>query len=305
MERRRLAPRPHRGPGRHLPQRGRGMLVIAITLLAVAAHAQPPSSNLTKDVGFDQMLGAKLPLQARFRDESGRELALGELFGRRPVIVAPVYYGCPLLCGQVLTGLARGLKPFALEVGKDFDVVAFSINPDERPALAESKRTAYVERYDRPGTESGWHFLTGEQASITGLCRAIGFRYTQDPRTKLYTHAAGVVVVTRDGVVSRYFFGIDFPPKELERELKQASAGRVGSPIGRLLLFCYDYDQATGKYTLSILRLIRVLGTATAVSLAGFLLVMVRRERRCRRTAMREGGQNQGSMELRGETEGS
>ena len=181
------------------------------------------------------------------------------------------------------------MKPLALEAGKDFDVVAFSINPDETPALAASKRAAYIERYDRPGSESGWHFLTGEESSINALSRAIGFRYTRDARTGLYTHAAGVVVVTGDGVVSRYFFGIEFPPRELEREIKQASAGRVGSPIGRLLLLCYDYDQATGRYTLSILRLMRVLGTATAVSLGGLVLVLVRREMQGRRLAARAG----------------
>jgi protein SCO1/2 len=296
LGRRPLAPDPHRRLRRHLPYKGGGILAIA--LFASAAHAQTAESELTNKVGFDQMLGAKLPLEARFRDQSGRELALFEVFGRRPVILAPVYYGCPLLCGQVLTGLARGLKPLGLEVGRDFDVVAFSINPDEKPALAEAKRTAYIERYDRPGTESGWHFLTGEGASITALCRAIGFRYTQDAQTKLYTHAAGVVVVTSDGVVSRYFFGIDFPPNALERELEQASAGRVGSPIGQLLLLCYDYDRATGKYTLSILRLMRVLGTATAVSLMGFLFVMVRREMRGRRLAMREGEENASSADM-------
>ena len=132
------------------------------------------------------------------------------------MILAPVYYGCPLLCGQVLAGLTRGLKPLSLEAGKDFDVIAFSINPDEGPALAQAKKTAYLERYDRPGTESGWHFLTGEQASITALAETIGFRYTYNPQTKLFTHAAGVVVVTPEGVVSRYFFGIDYPPKELQ-----------------------------------------------------------------------------------------
>ena len=298
LRRRPLAPSPHRRLPRHLPHRGGGMLVIALALFSSAAHAQPAASDLTSKVGFDQLLGAKLPLEARFRDQSGRELALFELFGRRPVILVPVYYGCPLLCGQVLTGLARGLKPLSLEVGRDFDVITFSINPEEKPALAESKGAAYVERYDRPGTESGWHFLTGEQASIAALCSAIGFRYTQDAQTKLYTHAAGVVVVTSDGVVSRYFFGIDFPPKELERELKQASVGRVGSPIGRLLLLCYDYDRATGKYTLSILRLLRVLGTATAVSLMGFLFVMFRREMRGRRLANREGEESASSADV-------
>jgi protein SCO1 len=247
------------------------------------AVAQAVSGGVTTQAGFDQELGAQLPLAAHFRDESGRELPLGDYFGRRPVILAPVYYGCPLLCGQVLAGLARSLRPLSLEAGKEFDVIAFSINPDEGPAMALAKKTVYVERYDRAGTESGWHFLTGEQASIRALAEKIGFRYTYNPQTKLFTHAAGVVIVTPEGVVSRYFFGIDYSPKELQIELERARAGRVGSRIGKLLLLCYDYDAATGKYTLSILRIIRVLGTATALSLVGFLLFMFRREGKDRR----------------------
>jgi protein SCO1/2 len=199
------------------------------------------------------------------------------------VILAPVYYGCPLLCGQLLAGLVRGLKPLSLESGRDFDVIAFSIDPSEGPPLALSKKNAYLERYDRPGTESGWHFLTGESESITALAAKIGFRYTYNQESKQFTHAAGVVVVTPEGVVSRYFFGIDYPPKELQLELERARGGGVGSPIGKLLLLCYDYDAATGKYTVSILRLLRVLGTATAISLAGFLFVMIRREGKARR----------------------
>jgi protein SCO1/2 len=256
---------------------------LSLTFLAVPTRAQTVFGGVTSQVGFEQKLGARLPLEVRFRDESGQEIILGELFGKRPVILAPVYYRCPLLCGQVLTGLARGLKPLSLGAGKDFDLVAFSINPEETPAMAASARAASLERYDRPGSEAGWHFLTGQEASIAALSSAIGFRYTRDPQTTLYTHAAGLVIVTSDGVVSRYFFGIDFPPKELQLEVEQARAGHVGSPIGRLLLLCYDYDQATGKYTLSILRLIRVLGTATAISLGGFLFVMIRREMRGRR----------------------
>ncbi len=266
--------------GRTLPTL---LISLGWALSAAAPAGAQPAGGVTTQAAFDQKLGARLPLSAHFRDESGRDVPLGDYFGRRPVIVAPVYYGCPLLCGQVLAGLTRGLKPLSLEVGKDFDVLAFSINPDEGPALALSKKTSYLERYDRPGTESGWHFLTGDQASIAALAEAIGFRYTFNPETKLYTHAAGVVMVTPGGVVTRYFFGIDFPPKELQLELERARAGSVGSPIGKLLLLCYDYDAATGKYTLSILRLIRVLGTATALSLAGFMLVMFRREARGRR----------------------
>jgi len=190
----------------------------------------------------------------------------------------PVYYQCPMLCNQLLNGLTRSLKPVSLNPGKDFDVVAFSINPSENSLLAGQKKAGYLELYDRAGTESGWHFLTGPEESITALCQAIGFRYTYNPSTQLYAHAAGVVVVTPEGRLARYFYGIDFPPKELQTELLQARAGRIGSPIGRLLLLCYDYDAATGKYTLSILRLIRVLGTTTAVALGGFLLAMFRRE---------------------------
>jgi protein SCO1/2 len=267
---------------------GPTILVILITFPLFAAtytpaRAQPVTGGAVSQVGFDQKLGAQLPLDLRFRDDSGSELRLGELFQKKPVILAPVYYGCPLLCNQLLNGLTRSLKPVSLDPGTDFEVVAFSIDPEETFALAGPKKAAYLERYDRPGTQSGWHFLTGGQASIAALTEAIGFRYAYNPRTKLFTHAAGVLIATPTGRVARYFYGIDFPSRELQSELEQARAGRVGSPIGRLLLLCYDYDAATGKYTLSILRLIRVLGTATALTLAGFLAVMLRREMNERR----------------------
>jgi len=260
--------------------------VFALAFVAggsASVHAQETAGDVVNQVGFDQKLGVRLPLDLLFRDDSGRELTWGDLFGRRPVILAPVYYRCPLLCNQLLNGLTRSLKPLSLDAGKDFDVVAFSINPDEKPELAAMKKLSYLERYDRPGSESGWHFLTGEEASIEALTRAIGFRYTYNPRTQLFAHAAGVVVVTPDGQVARYFYGIDFAANELQAVLEGARQGRVGAPIGRLLLLCYDYDAATGKYTLSILRLNRVLGTATAIALGSFVFVMFRRERSPRR----------------------
>ncbi len=262
------------------------VLVVSVGCVAsisATTAAQATVGGVVSQVGFDQKLGAQLPLDLAFRDETGRELRLAELFGQRPMILAPVYYRCPLLCNQLLNGLTRSLKPVALGAGKDFDVVAFSINPDETPDLARPKKAAYLEQYDRPGSELGWHFLTGNATSIKRLAEAVGFRYTFNPVTKLYAHAAGVVIVTPDGHIARYFYGIDFPPKELESELERAKAGRIGAPIGRLLLLCYDYDAATGKYTLSILRLIRIMGTATAVALAGFMFVMFRREGRQRR----------------------
>jgi protein SCO1 len=247
------------------------------------AGAQETRGRVVSDVGFDQKLGVQLPLGLSFRDESGRDVRLGDLFGRRPVILVPVYYGCPMLCNQLLNGLTRSLKPVSLDPGRDFDLVAFSIDPLETPELAGQKKAGYLERYDRAGTDSGWHFLTGTTESIAALTQAIGFRYTYNPSTKLYAHAAGVVIVTPDAKLARYFYGIDFPPKELQTELVRARAGKIGTPISRLLLLCYDYDAATGKYTLSILRLIRALGTATAVALGGYVFVMFRREGKQRR----------------------
>jgi protein SCO1/2 len=256
------------------------LLTLAVVLVFPAlGRAQDSAGSVVREVGFDQRLGQRLPLGLGFRADSGRGLTLGELFGPRPVILAPVYFRCPMLCNQVLNGLTRSLKPLALDVGKDFDVIIFSIDPGDSPELAARKKANTLERYDRPGTESGWHFLTGEPAAITELTRAMGFRYTYNPRTKLYAHAAGVVVATPDGRLARYFYGVDYSAKDLQAELERARAGRVGSPIGRLLLLCYDYDAATGKYTLSILRLTRILGAATVVALGGFLFVMFRRER--------------------------
>src|SRR5262249_20622061 len=218
-----------------------GIGLCFLALMEPAAVAQG-TTGVTSQVGFDQRLGAQLPLELPFQDESGRIVRLGDFLGRRPVILAPVYYRCPLLCNQLVSGLARSLRPLALDTGRDFDVVAFSINPDEPANLAGPKKAEALKQYDRPGTDAGWHFLTGEEESITALARAIGFRYTFNPRTGLYAHAAGLVIVTPAGRIARYFYGIDFPPRELEIELGRARAGSIGNPIGRLLLYCYDYD---------------------------------------------------------------
>jgi protein SCO1 len=264
------------------------MLGLACLLPQLDARAQQTVGGVVSQVGFDQKLGIQLPLDLRFHDDTGRDLRLGELFGRRPVILAPVYFRCPLLCNQLLNGLTRSLKPVSLAAGQDFDVIAFSINPAESPDLAGPKKRAYLEQYDRPGSANGWHFLVGDQPAISALTEAIGFRYTFNPQTELYAHAAGVVIVTPEGRIARYFYGIDFPPKELESELTRARAGQIGNPIGRLLLLCYDYDAATGKYTLSIMRLLRVAGTATAVALGAFVCLMFRREAKERRKQIRE-----------------
>ena len=246
------------------------------------ALAQATVGTITSQVGFDQKLGAQVPLDLHFRDEAGRDKRLGDYFSRKPVIWSLLYYRCPLLCSQVLNGLTRSLKGLTLSAGADFELVAVSISPDETPELANQKRTAYLERYDRPGADQGWHFLVGRRSLLPNWLAPVGFRYQYNPQTKLYAHAAGIVILTPDGRVARYFYGLDYPPKDLQNEIKRAAAGRIGSPIGRLLLLCYDYDAATGKYTLSIVRLIRVLGTMTALSLGMFVFLMFRRERRGR-----------------------
>jgi protein SCO1/2 len=251
------------------------------------ACAQEAQGRVTTQVGFDQRLGARLPLDLPFQSDTGRDLHLGDLFARRPVLLVPVYYRCPLLCSLVLNGLTRSLKPLRATAGREFDVVAFSIDPAETPEQARLKKATYLERYGRPGSAAGWHFLTGAEPSIKRLSAGIGFRYSYNPETRLYAHAAGLVVVTPDGRIARYFYGIEFPSSELRVEIEKARAGRVGSPIARLLLFCYDYDAATGKFTLSILRLLRAAGTATAAALLGFLLIMFRRERKAHAKAQR------------------
>lgn len=190
--------------------------------LSSTACGQQTVGGVVSQVGFDQKLGIELPIDLPFRDDTGRELRLRELCGRRPLILAPVYFRCPLLCNQLLNGLTRSLKPVSLSAGRDFDVIAFSINPAETPELASAKKQAYVEQYDRPGSADGWHFLVGDQPAITALTAAIGFRYTFNPQTALYAHAAGVVIVTPEGKIARYFYGIDFPPSELENELRRA-----------------------------------------------------------------------------------
>lgn len=245
---------------------------------AAAAQGLPPQS----EVGFDQRLGAELPLDARFTREDGHEIALGELFGQRPVVLAFVYYECPQLCGQVLSGLVRSLRAIPLEAGADFDVVAVGIDPDETPELARAKLASTLEVYARDGAEAGWHFLTGAADEIRRVADAAGFRYVYDPATDQYAHAAGLVVATPEGRLSRYFFDVEFPARDLRLAIVEAGAGRVGTAIDQVLLFCFHYDAAQGRYSLAIWSLLRVGGLATVGALAGFVVWSLRREQRAK-----------------------
>ena len=235
-----------------------------------------------REIGFDQNLDRLLPLDIPFTDEQGRTVRVGDYFGGRPVVLAFVYYDCPLLCMQVLNALASALDVLSLQPGKDFDVVTISFDPREKPPLAAAKKAAALQRYQRPGAAAAWHFLTGEQSAIERATRAAGFRYVWDERLKQFAHPTGIIVPTPEGHVARYLFGIEYGPRDLRFAIVDASAGRIGSPIDSFLLYCYHYDPMTGRYGLVIMRAIRLAGAATVLALGTFIVVMVRRERRDR-----------------------
>ncbi len=244
-----------------------------------AALAQSPA-QVIQQVAFEQKINQPLPLELSFRDEAGRPVALADYFGRRPVVLALVYYECPMLCTYVLDGLVRTLKPLSFNPGQEFEVVVVSFSPKETPALAAAKKENYLKSYGRLQTANGWHFLTGEEESIRALTEAVGFRYMFDEETNQYAHASGLIVLTPQGKMFRYFYGIDYPPRDLRLALVEASANKLGTVTDQLLLFCYHYDPTTGKYGLLITRVLQAMCLGTLLALGIFLATMFRRERR-------------------------
>jgi protein SCO1/2 len=233
-----------------------------------------------RDIGFDQNLNKPVPLDTTFRDESGRTVRLGDYFGKRPVVLLFAYFDCPMLCTQVINGLSSALGVLSLDPGKDFEIVTVSFDPRDTPKSATAKKAIYLQRYKRPGAAASWHFLTGDQASITRLTKAAGFRYVWDKETQQFAHPTGVIVLTPDGRLARYLFGIEYGPRDLRYAIVEASSGKVGNAVDALLLFCYHYDPATGRYGLAIMRTLRVAGVLTVVALVSFIGIMVRRERK-------------------------
>jgi protein SCO1/2 len=231
-----------------------------------------------RDVGFDQRLDESIPLDLTFRDESGQSVTLGSLFRGRPVILNLAYYRCPMLCTLVLNGLLSSMRALPFDAGKEFDVFTVSFDPEDTPEQATQKKATYLGEYRRPGAEAGWHFLTGDAASIERLAHAVGFRYHYDPDRKEFAHAAGIVVLTPTGRIARYFFGVEFSPRDLKFGLMEAAEGRIGSPIDQLLLFCYHYDPSSGRYTTAVLTVVRAGGVATLLILAAYIVWAVRRE---------------------------
>ena len=240
-----------------------------------------PSQTLPKalrEIGFDQNLDQHVPLDIPFTDDAGRSVRLADYFGKRPVVMLFAYYECPMLCTQVINGLAGALKVISLEPGKDFEVVVVSFDPRDTAAAAATKKVAFLERYGRASGD-GTHFLTGEQSAIQRLTKAAGFRYVWDDETKQFAHPSGIIVLTPDGRLARYLFGIEYGPRDLRFGIVEASDGKIGNPADALLLYCYHYDPMTGKYGFVIMRALRIAAVATLLALGAFIAVMIRRDR--------------------------
>ena len=257
-----------------------------MTTAPVSAYRRDPKlpasavPKALREIGFDQHLDEPLPLDISFADEQGRAVRLRDYFGARPVVLALVYYDCTMLCTQVLNSLTSALSTLSLDIGKDFDVVTVSFDPREKPPLAAAKKRSYLERYKRPGAEAGWHFLTGEKPAIDRLTSAVGFRYVWDDSLQQFAHPTGIVVLTPDGRLSRYLFGVEYWPRDLRFALIDASAGKIGSPVEQVLLYCYHYDPETGRYGFIVMRAVRLAAAATVLALGAFITVMIRRDRR-------------------------
>jgi len=233
-----------------------------------------------REIRFDQNIDQRIPLDTEFEDESGRRVKLREYFGKRPVVMVFAYYDCPMLCTMVINGLASALDVLSLVPGKDFEIVTISFDPRDTPSTAGAKKIAYISRYRQQGAAGAWHFLVGDQASIDRLTNAAGFRYVWDAETKLFAHPTGVIVLTPDGRLARYLFGIEYGPRDLRYAIVEASNGNVGSTVDALLLYCYHYDPLMGRYAVAIIRIIRVAAGATVLGLVTFVVAMARREKR-------------------------
>ena len=245
-----------------------------------------PATGLPKalsDVRIEQKLDQQLPLDLVFRDESGQQVKLGQYFGQKPVVLAFVYYDCPMLCTQVLNGMVTSFRVLPFQLGNEFDVVTVSFDPRETSTLAAAKKKVYVNYLPekmRANANNGWHFLTGDQANITQLTDAAGFHYRWDDDTKQFAHASAIMVTTPQGKLSRYFYGIEYAPRDLRLGLIESSANKIGSPVDQLLLYCYHYDPATGKYGAAVMRVMRVAGVLTIIGIVAMLLLLKARNPR-------------------------
>ena len=261
-------------------------VTLAVALLAASAWGQmnngvmsPPANTRPprlENVGIEQHLDAQVPPELTFRDETGETVKLGDYFGRKPLILNLVYYNCTMLCGEALAGLASAMRLVKFDVGNEFDVVTVSFDPRETPEMAAAKKKDYTGRYGRPNAAAGWHFLTGQPDSINALTRVVGFQYQYDSKSNQYAHATAIMVLTPQGRISRYFYGVDFPPKDLRMGLVEASQGKIGNAVDAVLLYCYHYNPETGKYGAIVANILRLAAAATILIMGIFLFILWR-----------------------------
>jgi protein SCO1 len=245
-------------------------------IMSPPANTRPPK---LENVGIEQHLDAQVPPDLAFRDETGKQIKLSDYFGRKPMILNLVYYNCTMLCGEALAGLASAMRLIKFDVGNEFDVITVSFDPRETPAMAAAKKKDYVDRYGRSSAAQGWHFLTGPPESINALTKAVGFQYQYDEKTNQYAHATAIMVLTPQGRISRYFYGVDFPPKDLRMGLVEASQSKIGNAVDAVLLYCYHYDPQTGKYGAIVTNILRLAAAATILLIGGLLLILWRLDR--------------------------
>ena len=245
-------------------------------IMSPPANVRPP--YLT-NVGIEQHLDAQVPPDLAFVEDTGRPVKLGDYFGKKPLILNLVYYNCTMLCGEALAGLSASMKMIKFDVGNQFDVVTVSFNPKETPQIAAAKKIEYLKRYGRPNAAAGWHFLTGPPESINALTKAVGFQYQYDASKDQYAHATAIMVLTPEGRISRYFYGVDFPPKDLRMGLVEASQGKIGNAVDAVLLYCYHYDPTVGKYGAVVNNMLKLGGGLTILLVGGLLLILIRLDR--------------------------
>ncbi len=280
------------------------MILLATGWLLMAVHTSAPAqfwqprdrerssvADMVKEITIEQKLNEQVPLNLTFRDETGREVQLKQYFGRKPVLLTLVYYECPSLCGLVLQGLLKSLRVIKYTPGDQFEIVTVSIDPKETPELAAAKKQNFLKEYGRLDAAPGWHWLTGEEPQIRQLADSVGFRYRYDPKSGQYAHAAGIMLLTPDGKVSRYFYGVEYSPRDLRLGIMDASQGKVGSPVEKVILFCYQYDPTTGKYSLAIIRVIQLASALTLLVLGGFITTQFYRDKRSRASRASEEGE--------------
>ncbi len=263
------------------------LLALAVTAVAGAAN-RPNLPAKLQGIGIEQRIGAQVPLDTVFRDEAGTQVRLRAFFTGKPILFVPVYYRCPMLCSQVLHGVVAGLRPLRLMPGRDFEVLAISFDPADTPAEAAEKREEYARSYSRKAGVNGWHFLVGSQDSIQVVMDAIGFRYRWDPASKTFIHASGIMVLTPDGHVARYLYGVEYEPKDLKLSLIEASHGHIGSPVDKILLFCYHYDPTTGRYGALVMNMLRLGAILTLLTLGVGMFFLWRRDLRAHRDVLKE-----------------